>query len=463
MDWTSPTEEPNDRSQSSTSPESAPASQSTAIPLYNDTGDSEQAPPVARRTPRRGAARTAAMVTGGLVLVAAIGGSGFVIGHYVGHSTSPSVIGAFPRQNFPEFPPGFSSGGFGDFPNSGSSVSPVSPPTAPANAPSSAAAAKIAAKVDVGVVDISTTSSYQSSSAAGTGMILSSNGLVLTNNHVINGATSIRVRVVTTNKTYTAKVLGYSVTRDVALLQLAHASGLTPVTTADSSRVTKSQGVVAIGNAGGVGGTPSVAPGAVVATNQSLTASDPSNLTGSEQLTGMIQVIADIQPGDSGGPLVNTKGEVIGMNTAGSSNGSNYGFSSSYSSSTQGYAIPINAALAVVRTIQGGTSTASVHVGATPIIGIEISPTLSGYDNVGGSTVSGVPIAGLAAGTPAASSGLAAGDVITAIDATRVANATQLSAAVQKLAPGDSVKVSYTTVAGTSSSVNITLVAGPAL
>lgn len=465
MDWTSPTEEPNDRSDSSTSPESTSTPpQSTAIPVFSDTDDLEQAPPVARGTaPRRSATRTAAMVVGALVLVAAIGGSGFVIGHYVGHSTSPSVIGAFPRDNFPDFPPGFSSGGFGDFPSGGSNVTPVSPATLPANAPSSAAAAKIAAKVDVGVVDISTTSSYQSSSAAGTGMILSSNGLVLTNNHVINGATSIRVRVVTTNKTYTAKVVGYSVTKDVALLQLANASGLTPVTTADSSKVTKSQGVVAIGNAGGVGGTPSYAPGAVVATNQSLTASDPSNLTGSEQLTGMIQVIADIQPGDSGGPLVNTKGEVIGMNTAGSSNGSNYGFSSSYSSSTQGYAIPINTALAVVRTIQSGTSTTSVHVGETPIIGIEISPTVSGYDNFGGPTVSGVQIAGLAAGTPAASSGLVAGDVITAINATRVANPTQLSAAVQKLAPGDSVKVSYTTVGGTSSSVNITLVAGPAL
>lgn len=467
MDWISPNEEPREESRedhqerqerqeqavSPTPPESP------AIPVFSGTDGFEQAPPFARdAAPRRSARRTAVMVVGGLVLVAAIGGSGFVIGHYVGHSTSPSVIGAFPHDRFPDFP----SGGFGNFPGGGSSVTPVTP-TPPANAPSTAAAAKIAAKVDAGVVDISTTSSYQSSSAAGTGMILSSSGLVLTNNHVINGATSIRVRVVTTNKTYTAKVLGYSVTKDVALLQLANASGLTPVTTGDSSKVTKSQGVVAIGNAGGVGGTPSYAPGAVVATNQSLTASDPSNLTGSEQLTGMIQVIADIQPGDSGGPLVNTKGEVIGMNTAGSSNGSGYGFSSNYSSTTQGYAIPINTALAVVRTIESGTGTATVHVGATPIIGIEISPTLSGYDGFGGSSVAGVQIAGLAPGTPAASSGLVAGDVITAINSSPVSSPAQLSAAVQKLAPGDSVKVTYTTVGGTSTSVNITLVAGPAL
>jgi S1-C subfamily serine protease len=294
-------------------------------------------------------------------------------------------------------------------------------------------------------------------------MILSSNGLVLTNNHVINGATSVHVRVVSTNRTYTATVLGYSVTKDVALLQLANASGLTPVRTANSSRVRANQGVVGIGNAGGVGGTPSVAPGAVVATNQSLTASDPASLTGSETLSGMIQVVADIQPGDSGGPLVNTQGRVIGMDTAGSSAGPTFGYVTPSAAATQGYAIPINTALAVARTIERGTSSAAVHVGPTPMIGVEVNPSLSGFEGFGTSPVAGVQIAGLAPGTPAASSGLVAGDVITAINATPVSTATQLSAAVRKLAVGDSVTVSYTTATGTSSSVTIALVAGPAL
>lgn len=432
---------------------------------FSEPSEIEDAPPIPRTTAASGSGRrTAVMLVGGLVLVAAIGGSGFVIGHYVGHGSSPSVIGAFPRNQFPESP----SDGFGNFPAGGSNtypVTPVTPTTLPANAPSTSAAAKIAAKVDAGVVDISTTSSYQSSSAAGTGMILSSTGLVLTNNHVINGATSISVRVVSTNKTYTAKVLGYSVTKDVALLQLSHASGLTPVTIANSSAVTKSEAVVGIGNAGGIGGTPSYAPGAVVATNQSLTASDPSNLTGTENLSGMIQIIADIQPGDSGGPLVNTNGEVIGMDTAGSSTGSGFGFDERFATSgaTTGYAIPINTALAVVRTIESGTSTSTVHVGATPILGIEINSSVSNVGSLNGTTVSGVQIAGLAAGTPAASSGLVAGDVITAINGHAVASAGELSATVQKLAVGASVKVSYTTLAGASSSLNITLVAGPAL
>lgn len=423
----------------------------------SDASEVSESPEFPRSTNARGAAgRTALLVTGGLVLVAAIGGSGFLIGHYVRGHPSSTAIGTVPRSQFPQFP----SGGFGNLPSGGSTVTPT---TLPANAPSSAAAAKIAAKVNPGIADILTTSKYQSSSAAGTGMVLSSNGLVLTNNHVINGATSISVRVVTTNKTYSAKVLGYSVTKDVALLQLSGASGLSAVTTADSNSVSASQPVVGIGNAGGVGGTPSYAPGAVVATNQSLTASDPSNLTGAERLSGMIQVAANIQPGDSGGPLVNTQGQVIGMDTAGSSTGSGVGYDDRYSMASEGYAIPIDTALAVVHTIESGTSTTTVHVGATPILGVEISPTLSGYEGFNNSPVAGVQIAGLAAATPAASSGLVAGDVITALNGQTVTSATQLSAIVQTFTPGDSIKVSYTTVSGTSRTINVTLIAGPAL
>lgn len=304
MDWTT-----NNESESNEAPEVVEA------PGIEDDSTISPAPQFPRGTSSNGSGRrTALVLTGGLVLVAAIGGSGFVIGHYVGRPATNSAIGNFPdTPSFRYQLPGGASGSSGNF--SGGATTPT---TLPANAPSSTTAASIAAKVDPGIVDISTTSKYQSTSAAGTGMILTSNGLVLTNNHVINGATSISVRLVSTGATFQAKVLGYSVTKDVALLQLSNASGLATVTTADSSKVSANQPVVAIGNAGGVGGTPSVAPGAVVATNQSLTASDPSNLTGVEKLSNMIQVDADIQPGDSGGPLVNTQGQVIGMDTAGS-------------------------------------------------------------------------------------------------------------------------------------------------
>ncbi|MDH2904716.1 MAG: trypsin-like peptidase domain-containing protein [Actinomycetota bacterium] len=466
MDWTTNNEsehnetpEAVDVSEMVSGPESAHDPEVVSGPEVGNGPEMWHSPEFPRATSSHGSRkRTALILTGGLVLVAAIGGSGFVIGHYVGRPASSSAFGNFPDvPNFRFQFPGGASGSFGNFPG-GSTV----PTTLPAHSPSAATAASIAAKVNPGVVDISTTSKYQSSSAAGTGMVLTSNGLVLTNNHVINGATSISVRLVSTGTAYNATVLGYSVSHDVALLQLHNASGLATVTTADSSTVSANQPIVAIGNAGGVGGTPSVAPGAVVATNQSLTASDPSNLTGVEKLSNMIQVAADIQPGDSGGPLVNTQGQVIGMDTAGSTTGSGFGTSGESSATTQGYAIPINTALSIVHTIERGTSTASVHVGATPILGVEISATLSGFEG-STSTIAGVQIAALAAGTPAAASRLAAGDIITAINGQNVSSPTQLSAIVQKFAPGDTLKVSFTTLSGTSSMVNVTLVPGPAL
>lgn len=258
MDWT--TQSPDDNSENHEVPSAHQIPETHEVPL----GDVPEAPGFARATRDNrvsfSLSRTTILLAGGLVLVAAVGGSGFIIGHYVGRPSTTSALGSALPQT--EFPSGGSFGNFfggasGSSGSTGSSGTTVTPSTLPANAPSAAAAAKIAAKVDVGVVDITTNESYSSSSAAGTGMILSSNGLVLTNNHVIDGATSISVRDVATNATYSAKVLGYSVTKDVALLQLNGASGLSTVTTANSSAVKASEAVVGVGNAGGVGGTPS--------------------------------------------------------------------------------------------------------------------------------------------------------------------------------------------------------------
>ena len=165
-------------------------------------------------------------------------------------------------------------------------------------------------------------------------MVLTSNGIVLTNNHVVEGETSITVTDIGNGKTYSATVVGYDRSADVAVLQLANASGLSTVTLA-SSGVSKGEQVVAIGNAGGTGGTPSYASGTVTATNQSITASDAA--TGaSEQLTGLIETDANIVAGDSGGPLVNSSGEVLAMDTAAAQ-----GFQFQ-SQGTQGYAIPVS-------------------------------------------------------------------------------------------------------------------------
>jgi S1-C subfamily serine protease len=173
----------------------------------------------------------------------------------------------------------------------------------------------IAAKVKPGLVIINTALQYNSEAAAGTGMVINADGLVLTNNHVIEGSTKITATVASTGQTYTAMVVGYDKTGDVALIQLQHASGLTTVPVGNSSSVTAGQAVVALGNAEGQGAITATA-GHITALNQTITASNEGGSTASETLHGMIQTNADIVPGDSGGPLASSAG-VIGIDTAG--------------------------------------------------------------------------------------------------------------------------------------------------
>src|SRR5215831_4870672 len=240
---------------------------------------------------------------------------------------------------------------------------------------------QIASKVDPGLVDVVTTLGYQSGAAAGTGMVLTPNGEVLTNNHVIDGATSIKITDVGNGRTYPARVVGYDKTHDVAVLQAEGASGLQTVTLSSSAPRT-GQKVVALGNAGGKGGTPSVVTGRITGLGQSITASDES-AGAAERLTGMIGHNADIQPGDSGGPLVNTYGEVIGMNTAGSSSSSpGAGFQpqsgGAQATTTQAFAIPISRASSIASQIEAGTPSATVHIGRTAFLGVQTSAAGTG-------------------------------------------------------------------------------------
>jgi hypothetical protein len=135
-------------------------------------------------------------------------------------------------------------------------------------------ASSIASRVAPVLVDINLTLGYQSGEGAATGIVLTPSGLVLTNNHVIDGATAIRATDIGNGRTYSATVVGYDRSRDIALIQLNGASGLATAQLGDSAKVTVGQKVIAIGNAGGVGGTPSEARGAVVALRQQITASD---------------------------------------------------------------------------------------------------------------------------------------------------------------------------------------------
>jgi S1-C subfamily serine protease len=333
---------------------------------------------------------------------------------------------------------------------------------------------QIAQRVDPALVDIVTTNSTTGSEAAGTGIVLTSNGEVLTNNHVIRGATSLKVTDVGNGKTYTAKVVGYDAGDDVAVIQLQNASGLTTASLGDSSSVQAGDTVTALGNAGGKGGTPSVASGTVTDLNQSITASDEGSGV-SEQLTGLIQTNADIQPGDSGGALVNSHGQVIGMNTAAST-----GFqfqSQSQGSQEQAYAIPIDSALTIAKQIESGNGSSTVHIGDTAFLGIETtgSSSGSGSDGFGGfggdqgstgngsnGSGSGVTIAGALSGSPADTAGLTAGDTITSVGGQPVSSATDIQQVLVKYHPGDKISVEWTDQAGQSHSATVTLTSGPA-
>ena len=234
-------------------------------------------------------------------------------------------------------------------------------------------ASQIASRVDPALVDVVSTDGYQGATSEGTGIVLTSTGEVLTNNHVIEGATSIKAIDIGNGRTYTATVVGYDASHDVAVIQLQDASGLTTASLGDSSTVQTGDSVTALGNAEGKGGTPAVATGTVTALNQSITASDELSSV-SEQLTGLIETNAPIQPGDSGGPLVNSYGQVIGMDTAACSN---YQLQGQSSTATQAYSIPINEALSIAKQIEAGTTSADVHIGATAFLGLEIGGSSS--------------------------------------------------------------------------------------
>jgi S1-C subfamily serine protease len=379
---------------------------------------------------------------------------------------------------------------------------------------------QIAERVDPALVDVVSTDGDQQATSAGTGIVLTSNGEVLTNNHVINGATSIKVTDVGNGKTYTATVVGYDASHDVAVIQLQNASGLTVASLGDSSTVKTGDNVTALGNAGGKGGTPSVAAGNVTALNQSITASDDLSGT-SEQLTGLIETNADIQPGDSGGSLVNAYGQVIGMDTAASSSGSQSPSQSQSSQAPeQAYAIPINDALSIAKQIESGTTTSDVHIGATAFLGVEIQPDGSqsagdgsggsggsggfggsigsggfggfggsiGFGGFGGSigsgefggssgssgssgfggssggqsSSSGVVVAGTLSGSAAAQAGLTQGDEITAVGGQSVSTPEDISHALVKYHPGDSISLSWVDQNGQSHTATVTLTNGPA-
>jgi S1-C subfamily serine protease len=336
-------------------------------------------------------------------------------------------------------------------------------------------------KVEPGIVDIGSNLQYLEETAEGTGFVIdAAKGLVLTNNHVIDGATSVAVTPVASGKSYQAKIVGYDQSDDVAVLKLQDAAGLKAVRIGDSSHVTVGTPVLAIGNEAGQGGPPTVAPGVISSLNRTIEASDQSSgLT--ETLFGMLQTNANIRPGDSGGPLANAAGQVIGIDTAA-------GGSTIYS----GYAIPINQALSVAAQITAGHPSAGIQIGLPAFLGVLVpnssstdprhqasqeqrqtgSVISSGHGCLAGDATaapatvapvrSGALVDGVICGTAAASAGIFAGDVITSIGGRAVTTPDSLNAIIGRYRPGGQASVAWVSPDGSRHTALVTLAAGPA-
>jgi S1-C subfamily serine protease len=274
----------------------------------------------------------------------------------------------------------------------------------------------------------------------GTGMIVTSNGEVITNNHVIElynqggGSGSITVTEYGQKKAQPATLIGYNTQDDVALLKITNASGLKTVTFGSSAKTEVGDAVVAIGNALGLAaGTPTVTQGIVSALGRSVTAGGEG--TESENLTNLIQTDAAINPGNSGGPLIDTAGQVIGMNTAvagDSEDGS--------SAQNIGFAIPIAQVETLIPQLEKGGPPSN----SGGYIGVDITTLTSALRQQYGFTpTTGAVILSVVANSPADKAGLQQGDVIVGVDFTNITSAEDLQNAIQKDKAGQKVQVTY--------------------
>ncbi len=438
---------------------------------YGGAGWGQYAPPPPPRRPGRSGRILLYFVAG--ALAAAVGGGLTAAFGADGPGSSPGIAASDS--------PGISAS---DLPaphdnamGSGSSSSPLNQ-------------AAVEAKVEPGLVDITATLKYDGEAAEGTGMILSPSGLVLTNNHVIDGATSVSVTLVGSRAQYQARVVGYDSTDDVALLKLDGASGLTTVSFGNSSQVSLGTPVLALGDAEGKGGvTPAL--GTIDALNRSIQASDAGTGT-VEDLNHMLQTSAKIEQGDSGGALVNNAGQVIGMITAATTSGA-----PGSPGSTAGFAIPIDSALAIARKIAAGDASPTVYIGTPGFLGVVVAQSnspdprqqalderesLRGAPGDRGNGAAclgadqrppGVPagiapvstgalVLGVLCGSAVQAAGLAPGDVITSIGGQAVTTPGSLSGITARYHQGAVVSVSWESVNGAGHTTPVKLGSGPA-
>ncbi|MFD1721961.1 S1C family serine protease [Amnibacterium endophyticum] len=427
--------------------------QGSDIELH-ETAPGSEAPPIAfapRRRRHRGMCIAGFSIAGALLLTAgAAGGAwGALRIEHAGESSPAAIAGpssgggaASPGEGWGtsgQVPGGFGRG-FGRF-QGGESGNGTSGGLGSGSGTSTQTSATAAtAAQEVGVVTVDTVLGYERGKAAGTGIVLTVDGEILTNNHVVAGSTSIQVTVESTGRTYIATVVGTDPTDDVAVLQLKGASGLRTATLA-STAATTGQAVTAVGNAGGTGEL-TAASGTVTALGRTIT-TQAEGAAASETLHGLIEHDADVVAGDSGGPLVNSAGAVVGIDTAASSG----------TREPDSYAIPIATAVSIASRIESGRAGSGITIGYPAFLGVSID-TRSSSD--------GALVARALDGTPAAAAGITAGDTVTAVDGHAVLSGADLTTVLHGYRPGDRVTVSWTDDRGTLQRAAVTLVEGPA-
>ena len=425
-------------------PPEAPAEQAPHVAQASEaTGSFE---PVSAETPRRRRRVIATMTA--TALVAGLGGvgAGYAVGHGFGSQGSSQTAANSGSSNVTQqgrsgtVPiPGNGGWSWSDGTQGGLTV--PSQPYAPygGGSPSQGSSRDSTTQASgsqlTGLVRIVSTMEYDGGEAVGTGMVLTSDGEVVTNHHVVEGATWVKVQVMGTGTTYTATVVGTDTKDDVAVLQLAGASGLDTVTT-DTNGIAVGDAVTAVGDANGASSF-SAATGTVLAKNQAITTQSEGSAQG-ERLTGLLQISSDVISGDSGGATYDKNGQVVGMTTAASSG----------SADVVGYAVPIAKVVRIADDLASGVTGSRYDYGRPAFLGIGLGDTSTTVHSA-------------YQGTPAARAGIVAGDTVTAIDGTAVSSSTALRAAVAAHSPGDRISVTWTDTSGTSHTATVTLAQGP--
>jgi len=325
-----------------------------------------------------------------------------------------------------------------------SSTSSGAAPGVPAASLPAGSVEQVAAKVVPSVVKLETDMGRQSEE--GSGIILSSDGLIMTNNHVVAAANggpgappgAVQTKVTFANgATTTFKVVGTDPSSDIAVVQAVGATGLAPIALGSSGNLRVGQDVVAIGSPLGLEGT--VTTGIVSALNRPVAAGgDAQN---QNTVLDAIQTDAAINPGNSGGALVNMNGELVGVNSAIATLGGDSGQSQSGSIGL-GFAIPVDQAKRIAdELIQSGTAS---HAS----LGVQVGNDAS---------VDGAKIVDVTAGGAASAAGMPAGVVVTKVDDRVIGSADALVAAVRSRAPGDKVTLTYLDPSGKPQTVDVTL------